>query len=297
MNSSTFKPKRAKPKSKVMPVFSGSDVSTVHQSRCAVFQPTRRPIYQTRVQKNEWGSTTTKGRLGQSHQDTLDACFCVAEKHIVASDGRIFLQIDPYKLRRKLGNLPHSKIEEWLQELRSATVEIRVPTRGIWALGGIIDEAVESDKGIPESGHRGAIYGGERKYLRVVISRIWAGMMKQDLPTGYRGRFDNILALKSGVSQAIARLMLTHAASARIGMDAALLAIGAETGHCHRARLIRSMEADLPLLLLMGITVTDNVVSVSLTTPTTPHVPGESNTPRPTFPETRPTFPDFLGSL
>ena len=258
-------------KSKVAPVFSPSDVSTVHQSRCAVFQPTRRPGQQTRVQYNAWGTTTVKGRLGQNHQDVLDACFAVAERRVTASDGRIFLQIDPYLLRKKLNDLPHAKIESWLQELRSATVEIRVPSRKIWALGGIIDEAVESAKPIPPTGKPGTLHNKERHYLRVVVSRIWAGMMAQDLPTNYGGQFGKILTLKSGISQAVARLMLTHAGKkANMGIDEALVALGASIGHGHKARVVADLRADAVALAEIGITVGDTVISVSASTPPVP---------------------------
>lgn len=279
-----MKKSTSNPKSKGVAVFSPCDVSTVHQSRCAVFQPTRRPINLTaRIIETPWGKATIKGRLGQNHQDLLDACFAVAEKRITADDGRIFMQIDPYLLRKKLGCLPHSKIKDWLQELRSATVEIQAPARGIWVIGGIIEEAVISHKTIPKPTKPGHyLNDGERHYLRIIISRTWAGMMQQDLPTGYRGHLDSILALEAGISQAVARLMLCHASAARIGMDAALTATGASTRHDHRCRVVAALMRDAPALAKMGITVTPETVHI------TPHVPGESDLSLPTFPDTTP---------
>lgn len=275
--------KKSISKQKCMPVFSRSDVSTVHQSRCSVYQATRRPLWAAeRKIETPWGTATVKGRLGQNHQDVLDACFSVAEKRVTADDGRIFLQIDPYLLRKKLGGLPHAKIEEWLQELRSATVEIRAQARGIWAMGGIIDEAVASHKPIPDSGKGGVIRTGERHYLRVVVSRIWAGMMKQDLPTGYRGHLDDILALKSGISQAVARMMLTHAGAAKMTVIDALAATGAEVSHDHRSRVVESLMRDSAAMAQMGITVTPVMISI------TPPVPGELVSSRRPFPDTPP---------
>lgn len=250
------------------------DVSTVHQSRCGIFQPTRRPVTRTVTTITKWGSSRVKGRIGQNNQDVLDACFAVAEKRIEAEDGRVFLQIDPYLLRKKLGGLPAEKIMEWLQELRSASIELKINTANskTWILAGILDEAVYSSKIINATAKPGVITAGERHYLRIVVSRTWAAMMSADLQTNYKGNLEAIMGLKSGLSQAIARLMLSHSGAVQMSLEKALDSVGFKDKHRNTDRALALVKADTLALGKMGVSIDDGLVKFS--TPASP-VPGK----------------------
>lgn len=183
--------------------------STALQARVALFQPSRRPV----ERQGDWletsfGKCRVKGRLGQRHADVLEATLYVAERKREISDGGIELLVDPYKLRSALtsGAYSYEGIQKIFTELRTATLEIITPEleeSGDKIIGGLIDHVVPS----PMTRHNPL--GKERNLWRVRLGVALVMLLEKDLNLYYEPT--PISQLKHGVSQAVARHVLTHA--------------------------------------------------------------------------------------
>ncbi len=263
------------------------DVSTVHQSRLSIFQATRRPRHLKREITTPWGTVKVDGKLGQNHQDLLDSCFAVAERVVVGEDRRIFIQVDPYLLRKKLHGVPYQRIKEWFVNLRAATLLINAKNLtgdNEWKVTGIVDEATKSHKTINVARRNGLIGVAEnspRHYLRVVISPTWSKLIFEDIGTNYRGQLDLILAMKCGAAQSIARQMLGHAGAAHFSMEKLLASIGAEIGNRNKFRVIHSVLKEAERFKIAGIHVSESLASIGRAS----SVPGKSGSNRRAFPE------------
>lgn len=182
--------------------------STALQARVLLYQPTKRP----QERQGEWletphGRCRVTGRLGQRHADVVEAILYVAEKRRDISDGGVELLVDPAKVRRAMSDHNYSlgRIQALLRDLRSATVEIITPQMqltGDRVIGGLIDHV------IPSPMTRRNPLGGERRLWRVRLGVGLVMLLERDLSLYYSP--GPIARLTHGVSQAIARHILTH---------------------------------------------------------------------------------------
>lgn len=183
--------------------------STALQARVLLYQPTQRP----RERQGDWietkhGRCRVIGRLGQRHADVIEAIMYVAEREREVSDGGIELLVDPAKVRRTLSdhNYSLSRIQALLRDLRSATVEIITPEledTGERIIGGLIDHVVPSHKT-----RHNPLTGGQRNLWRVRLGIALVMLLEHDLRLYYSP--SPIARLRHGVSQAVARHVLTH---------------------------------------------------------------------------------------
>jgi len=113
----------------------------------------------------------------------------------------------PARVRRTLSDRRHSlgRIREWLRELRSATIEIESPRLPAVdrLLGGLIDHVEPS----PMTRHD-LLSGGERHLWRVRLGKPLVELLKRDLLLWYDPA--PLARLRYGISQAVARHVLTH---------------------------------------------------------------------------------------
>ncbi|WP_018982169.1 hypothetical protein [Salinimonas chungwhensis] len=183
--------------------------STALQARVVLYQPTQRP----RERQGDWvetkfGRCRVAGRLGQRHADVVEALMYVSERKREVSDGGIELLVDPAKVRRTLSdhNYSLSRIQALLRDLRSATVEIITPElegSGDRIIGGLIDHVIPS----PKTRHN-PLTGGQRNLWRVRLGIALVMLLERDLNLYYSP--EPIARLQHGVSQAVARHVLTH---------------------------------------------------------------------------------------
>lgn len=183
--------------------------STVLQSRIIIYQPSQRPI----ELKGEWmktafGRCRVIGRLGQRHADIVESMLYVAERKREVSDGGIELLVDPARLRRTLSDCQYSlgRIQKLIGDLRAAIVEIITPDlegTGNSIIGGIIDHVIPSGMMRPNP-----LTGRNRKLWRVRLGVALAMLLKRDLRLYYSP--EPIARLQHGISQAVARHILTH---------------------------------------------------------------------------------------
>ena len=183
--------------------------STALQARVMIYQPSQRP----QERKGQWmdtgfGRCRVTGRLGQRHADIVESMLYVAERRRDISDGGIELLVDPAKLRRTLSDhqYSHDHILKLLTDLRAATVEIVTPEleqRGDRIIGGLIDHVIPS----PMT-RRDPLSGGERNLWRVRLGVALVMLLERDLSLYYPP--GPIARLQHGISQAVARHVLTH---------------------------------------------------------------------------------------
>lgn len=190
-------------------MITGNDVAptcTVLQARVALFQPSQRPT----LQKNKhfitsYGECCVTGRLGQRHADLLEALLFCAEKKREISDGGIELLVDPAQVRKTLSDSRYSyeQIEKLLVELRTATITIRAKNLDFTIIGGLLDHVIPS----PMTRHD-PLTGGERSLWRVRLGIALVMLLENDLALYYQPA--PLARLRHGVSQAVARHVLTH---------------------------------------------------------------------------------------
>ena len=183
--------------------------STALQARVMIYQPSQRP----QERKGQWmdtgfGRCRVTGRLGQRHADIVESMLYVAERRRDISDGGIELLVDPARLRRTLSDhqYSHDRIIKLLTDLRAATVEIVTPElelRGDRIIGGLIDHVIPS----PMT-RRDPLSGGERNLWRVRLGVALVMLLERDLSLYYPP--GPIARLQHGISQAVARHVLTH---------------------------------------------------------------------------------------
>ena len=183
--------------------------STALQARVMIYQPSQRP----QERKGQWmdtgfGRCRVTGRLGQRHADIVESMLYVAERRRDISDGGIELLVDPARLRRTLSDhqYSHDRILKLLTDLRAATVEIVTPElelRGDRIIGGLIDHVIPS----PMT-RRDPLSGGERNLWRVRLGVALVMLLERDLSLYYPP--GPIARLQHGISQAVARHVLTH---------------------------------------------------------------------------------------
>lgn len=182
----------------------------VHASRVPIFAPTvRASKVEAWRAETSWGWAIVTGRLGQRHRDLVDAARFVAEREEWTADGRFHLLVNPAKLRAALGgdSTNYQRIREWLDNLMTARVQLRIEKRDINIMGGIVDTVVDSPVATPET-RPGAFRAG-RRYWRISFNEAWATLVREDLAMKYPVLA--VIRLGHGFSKAVARYCLGHA--------------------------------------------------------------------------------------
>ncbi len=204
--------------------------------------------------ETSFGRCRVTGRLGQRHADIVETILYVAEQSREISDGGIELLVDPAKVRRTLSDAQYSygRIQKLLLDLRVASVEIITPElekSGDFIIGGLIDHVVPSPMTRPDP-----LTGGVRRLWRVRLGVALAMLLKKDLPFYYHP--GPIARLQHGISQAVARHVLTHRNNPLGGwyMDTLILAVcGEGTSNMTLRNYRRRLKEDAVQLLEIGI--------------------------------------------
>lgn len=234
--------------------------STALQSRVILYQPSQRPqARQGQWMDTSFGRCRVTGRLGQRHADIVETMLYVAEQRREVSDGGIELLVDPAKLRRTLSDsqYSHGRIKKLLIDLRAATVEIITPEleqNGDCIIGGLIDHVVPSPMIRPDP-----LTGGKRSLWRVRLGVALVMLLKRDLHFYYPP--GPIAKLQHGISQAVARHILTHKHDPSGGwhMDTLIRAVcGKEAVSMTLRNYRRRLKEDAELLLEIGIEINNS---------------------------------------
>lgn len=250
------------------------DVSTAGHVRLSIFQPTRRPTLRESIAvQTQWGECVVTGVLGQQHLDLLECAFDVAICRGQDEIGRYCLVIDPYRLGLAMGSgrsaVPSSQIRACLTDLRTSSLThlkiYNCPAIGVVS-GGILETVMYEDVGerrgpsfirevVNGAVKKVPVKGSKRQLWKIPFSLPWTRVILGDLSISYAGRLRQIVALRHGVNQAIARFMLSHRVERSTGknvvysLNTALEAVGSDrrTRH-HRLREMKDEQEKLASL-------------------------------------------------
>lgn len=222
-------------------------VTTVTQSRAAIFSPTLRPTAKTAtvVVETPWArATISRVQLTQVHRDILDALFSHVQPHIRA-DGSCAFVFHPHALLKRLHETGNNI--EWLREkfrdLEGAGLRVETPKY-----------TVET------SIVRKHAWTADGSQYAVVLESEYMQFFACDLRVHTEGLTDKILALKHAATKALVRFVLTHRSWSR-SLTETLVAMGYTGGERNRritAAKIASESAALDLDF--GIMVSDGTI-------------------------------------
>lgn len=201
-------------------IFNGIVRAPIHTARLPVAAPTRRPAFEERSVINPWGWVKVSGKIGEQHLQLTDLMVSASQKKIIDESGRLNLLVDSAVVRAALGwdKINYSQIEDLLEDMRIAKVEIFVKKMNIKTVGGIVSGysmANVEKRAMVKSKHLTTREGDENKsraltpgFWKIIFSENWTALTESDMHYQYRLR--SVLALKNGVSQALARFCLSH---------------------------------------------------------------------------------------
>ncbi|MHB0992567.1 MAG: hypothetical protein ACYC3O_07715 [Burkholderiales bacterium] len=224
--------------------------TTVTQARVCLFQPTQRPVYRRGDWiATSWGRCRVTGRLGQRHADVFESIFFHAEKSRKIDD-RLEILVDPARIRKSLSDARYSGagLQVMLDDLAAALVQI--DTENGWvAAGHLIDSHYKSStqKKIDP------LTGEERPLIVVKIGDAAMALLADDIKK-WRDPAP-IARLERGISQAVARFVLSHRPEGQEWkIDSILDAVGVGTGQERRNRK-RELLCDREDLESVGILI------------------------------------------
>ncbi|HAS6762871.1 TPA: ABC transporter ATPase [Vibrio parahaemolyticus] len=229
--------------------------TTALQARVMIYQPSLRP----EELKEHWidtsfGRCRVTGRLGQRHADVVEGMLYVAERKRDVSDGGVEILVDPAKLRRTLSDNQYSfgQIEKLVTELRAATITIETSQFDFPIIGGLIDHVIPS----PMT-RLNPLTGGERHLWRVRLGAAMVMLLEHDLSLYYRPK--DISRLQYGISQAVARHILTHKNDPAGGwhMDTLIRAVSGNVKGQKIRDARKRLRKDVLGLSKLGIEITD----------------------------------------
>ncbi|OIQ86947.1 hypothetical protein GALL_312060 [mine drainage metagenome] len=242
--------------------------TTLIPARVRLFQPTQRPVT-TRGEwvETSWGRCRVDGRLGQRHADVYEALLFVADQWAIGEDGGAWLLVDPAKVRRRIARGQHStaRIQEWVAELMQAVVWIRAASLGVVEESVLLSDRQDADH-LPD--HPGKVVrSGERRLWRVRLGSATVFLLQHDLPLSYDP--GPITRLAHGISQAIARHVLTHKVLPVGGwtVDGLIGAVAGPLAGSDRRNARRNLRADAEGLRAIGISIDGDRVTRVLQRP------------------------------
>jgi hypothetical protein len=166
-----------------------------------------------------------------------------------ARDGQTDLLVDPARVRRALGqHYSYSTLWRLLDEIMQATVDIDAP--GVRGIGHLIDSVVDAKKRV-----RDPLTGGERTLWVVRLGLAALALDQHDLPLHYDPA--PVARLQHGISQAVARHVLTHKTEPRGGwtLDGIIVAVAGEIKGQAMADARHRVRADAAGLAEIGIAI------------------------------------------
>lgn len=235
------------------------DVTTAAQCRISVFQPTRKPVWRIGAEiETPYGFAIVDGRLGMRHRDLVECAKLTAVEQGIDAVGRYCCIVDPNKLRSAMSQgrsrVCWQQMKDLAEDMRTCKVrDLEIFSRPGFGVvtAGILDSIVY--QGVGQVDARAGALGGDRRELwKIAFSEAWTHLFQHDIQISYAGHLLKIIALRHGVSQAVARFMLSHQPGASYNIKETLRIVGAGREETTRHR-IRELIADENKLAEMGI--------------------------------------------
>ncbi|MHB1532766.1 hypothetical protein [Acidithiobacillus sp.] len=233
--------------------------STAYQARLMIFQPTRRPHALAQLIQTAWGKHRVKGRLGQQHADVLEAILhSGTTPRRLGDDGRIKILVDPAEVRRK-SRQDGTTLQRVLDDLMQAIIEIIEPDHlaGIGHLIDHIDWARRPSGAYLTKVAPGGAVNRERRQWRVELGKMLCRLVDSDLWIS-RDPYP-IAAMRHGISQAVARHVLSHKVSPKGGwrLDGLITSVAGSLPPQQQRNRRREIYQDVEALLSLGIMLND----------------------------------------
>lgn len=251
--------------------------ATAQQYRLRIFQPTRRPKMLEEVIETAWGKIRVKGKIGQGHADVMDAIMFSSIKAAAIEDGRIKLLVDPFKVRQFAGGgnqMSGQQLKANLDDLIQALIEIKEPVE-LACVGHLIDhiDLARASNGEPIT-KPNPLTGLQRPLWRVELGKAMSQLVRAGIWRTYDPT--QIARLTSGISQAVARHVLTHEREPRGGwkMDGLIVAVGGELDTVSMRHRRRELRADAAGLVELAIVIDGNRVRMQQTPGAVQQTPG-----------------------
>lgn len=237
--------------------------STKLQARVLLYEATQRP----RDRSGDWlqtshGRCRVTGRLGQRHADLMESIFYHAECRRNQADGGVEVLVDPYKIRRTMsgtdrGEYSLEQTQKLLTELRAAIIEIITPEMegtGEKIIGGLLDHVIPS----ATATRRDPLTRRERPMWKFRLGIASVMLLGKDLAL-YHNPIP-IVRLQHGVSQAVARHVLTHSTVPKGGwyVDTLIRAVAGELPSKPMRDARHRLRLDAPGLRKIGIVIDGN---------------------------------------
>jgi hypothetical protein len=188
------------------------------------------------------------GRLGQRHADVYEAI-----RHTALDsrerDSQTDLLVDPARVRRALGqHYSYSTLWRLLDEIMQAVIEIDAPN--LRGLGHLIDSVTESKKRA-----RDPLTGGERTLWVVRLGLAAWALDQHDIPLYHDPA--PIAGLQHGISQAVARHVLSHKSEPRGGwtLDGIIVAVAGALDEKALAKARYRVRTDAAALAALDIEI------------------------------------------
>lgn len=181
-------------------------ISTVHQSRLQMYQPTKKPKDIKQVIQTAWGSAVVEGRIGQVHAGLMEAIFKHTIEKRVEPNGSLTVLVDPYKVRTTTyggAQGSHEQIWVMLKDLMKCVVEFNIPGNSRKDLGHILEHVTESSMT-----RENPLSCEARKMWRITIAAGYLEWISRDLALFYDPK--PIARLETGIAQAIVRHLEGH---------------------------------------------------------------------------------------
>ena len=224
--------------------------TTCTPARIRLFQPTQRPVHRKGDWLiSSWGRCRVTGRIGQRHADLLESILFVAEKRRETADGAIELLVDPARIRRCMSAEGYSGdgLRSLIVELEQVVVEVETPEFKL--SGHLVDHVISTTKTM----RRDPLTGENRPLLTVRLGLPLVHLIKNDLPLYYDP--SPISKLRFGVSQAVARHVLTHKAGQEKTVDGVLAAVCGEMSPTEMRNRRRELRQNAAGLAALGIAI------------------------------------------
>ena len=172
-------------------------VTTVTQSRSAIFAPTLRPTANTAtvVVETHWAKATiSRVQLTQVHRDILDVLFTHVEPHY-RGDGSVAFVFHPHAILKKIHQTGNNV--QWLKkkfdDLEAAGLEVSTPKYTVRT------SIVRKHAWTADSSEYAVIL--ESEYIR---------FFRDDMRVHSEALTDKIIALKHATTKAVVRFVISH---------------------------------------------------------------------------------------
>ena len=196
-------------------------VSTASLNRLPVFEATLKPRFRERSFENAYGKVFVIGRLGQDHKNLLETVLYKRKAYRSYRDeegNRCFeVLYHEYEIRRYMSKgsaYSKERYKELIEDMKQAYIKIE--TKELIAEGNLIaDKTVSKIYSKKTKSNLPGLKGEKVYYAVLKLGSVTNLLISEELSFTYDPK--PIIALKSGITQAMVRYIKTHKKHPKLG--------------------------------------------------------------------------------